>query len=125
MIETFGQKLAQLLAKQNITQAELARRAGIGKDRPTYYIKNGGTPRPRTLKKIADALHVAPSDLVPERYHATLRTDDGGYQITPGQSKGMMRLLVDRELPSLVATEICHMIAKWDQENSRKIGTQG
>ncbi len=49
------------------TQAELAERVGVSRDTIVRLERGKQPPRPRTLKKIADALGVDTKELVRER----------------------------------------------------------
>ncbi|MBP3524326.1 MAG: helix-turn-helix transcriptional regulator [Clostridia bacterium] len=60
-INTF--RINTLLAKQGLTQAELARRAGMTKQATCALIQRG-TCEPRTAGKIASALNIDVEELI-------------------------------------------------------------
>lgn len=56
-------RINSLLAKQGLTQAELARRAGMTKQATCALIRRG-TCEPRTAGKIASALNIDVEELI-------------------------------------------------------------
>jgi DNA-binding Xre family transcriptional regulator len=60
------EKLWKLRVNQGFTQRELARKAGIS-NATLSKIEHGRSPRPPTLKKLADVLGVEPVDLLLRR----------------------------------------------------------
>jgi DNA-binding XRE family transcriptional regulator len=61
----FAERLARLMAEQQMTQAELARRIGVGQSAISMLLSRKCRPQPRTLGKIAEALGVTVADLWP------------------------------------------------------------
>lgn len=59
-METISERLKQKRSELNLTQAELAKKAGI-KQQSIQQIESGATKRPRFLFEIASALHCDPS----------------------------------------------------------------
>ena len=59
-----GQKLKDLRIERALTQEELAELAGIGKNTVNRIERHLTEPRPSTLRKLAGALDVPPSELV-------------------------------------------------------------
>lgn len=59
-----GQKLKNLRIARALTQEELAQKAGIGKNTVNRMEGDLTEPRPSTLRKLAGALDVDPSELV-------------------------------------------------------------
>ncbi|AKR54371.1 hypothetical protein XM25_00835 [Devosia sp. H5989] len=64
--DAFGRRLYAAILKKGITQAETARRAGIGRYNVNNYLQGRALPTPLTLQKLAEALDMKPSDLMPE-----------------------------------------------------------
>lgn len=75
----FGRRLRGLLAQRGWSQSELARRARIGRDNISGYVRGQNLPGPTILNRIAEALGVGVSELVDvpagkiERYRDALR----------------------------------------------------
>ena len=62
----FGDKLKSIRLAQNLSQIELAKKAGITERSIYSYEQTGIFPRPNVLKKLADALNVTISYLLGE-----------------------------------------------------------
>jgi lambda repressor-like predicted transcriptional regulator len=61
----FAERLSRLMAERQVTQAELARRIGVGQSAVSMLLSRKCRPQPRTLGKIAEALGVRVEDLWP------------------------------------------------------------
>jgi transcriptional regulator with XRE-family HTH domain len=61
--QQFGQRLSTFLVQRGWTQSELARRAGLGRDAISTYVRGTAHPEPQNLLKIAKALGVDPTAL--------------------------------------------------------------
>jgi transcriptional regulator with XRE-family HTH domain len=61
-----GDRLKNLRVRRALTQQELADRAGIGKNTVSRIERNEGELHMSTLRKLAKALDVDPSELVGE-----------------------------------------------------------
>ena len=61
---TFGEKLREIRLSLNLSQLELAKKAGIGERSVYNYEQNDTFPRPNALEKIAKALNVSVSYLL-------------------------------------------------------------
>jgi DNA-binding XRE family transcriptional regulator len=59
----FAERLSRLMAEHQVTQAELARRIGVGQSAVSMLLSRKCRPQPRTLGKIAEALGVRVEDL--------------------------------------------------------------
>lgn len=89
MKAAFAQRLVAVMRERGWTQSELARRARIGRDNVSGYIRGKNLPGPAILNRLAVALAVGPEELIPVAAHDlpsttkrngfTLRhlTDDG------------------------------------------------
>ena len=89
MKAAFAQRLLTVMRERGWTQSELARRARIGRDNVSGYIRGKNLPGPAILNRLAAALEVGPEELIPmssdampssRKLHGfTLRhlTDDG------------------------------------------------
>ncbi len=56
MADTFNGRLALLLQQKDMTQKELAVRAGVTEAAMSHYIKGDRTPRASVITRIAEAL---------------------------------------------------------------------
>ncbi len=59
-----GDKLKELRIERALTQEELGKKAGIGKNTVNRLEQDKTDPRPSTLRKLADALSVEPRELL-------------------------------------------------------------
>jgi len=59
----FANRLSQLMAERQMTQAELAQRLGVGQSAVSMLLSRKCRPQPRTLGKIASALDVSVEEL--------------------------------------------------------------
>lgn len=63
--EEFGEKLRHYMNKRGWNQSDLAREADLRRDAISTYVRGKVWPDPSNLRKLADALDVAPNDLIP------------------------------------------------------------
>jgi len=61
-----GEKVRRLREEQALTQEELAQKAGITLTSVSRIELNKAEPRPKTRRKLAEALGVEPSELLAE-----------------------------------------------------------
>jgi len=61
-----GDQVRMWRMRRAMTQAQLAEKAGIGINTIVRIERNQTEPRPPTIRKLADALGVDPSELVDE-----------------------------------------------------------
>lgn len=64
--ELFARRLWRLMTEKGWNQSELARRAGIGRDRVNVYIQGNALPTPENAKKLAAAFGIPVLKLYPE-----------------------------------------------------------
>jgi transcriptional regulator with XRE-family HTH domain len=62
----FIRKMRQLMAHKGMTQSDLGRASGLGRDMISHYMRGVRYPGPASLSKIAGALGVKPGELDPE-----------------------------------------------------------
>jgi transcriptional regulator with XRE-family HTH domain len=63
--QEFGRNLWQMMLKRGMTQSDLARASGLGRDSISGYVRGRNLPEPKSAKAIADALTVSVEDLYP------------------------------------------------------------
>jgi transcriptional regulator with XRE-family HTH domain len=64
VVRVFRERLLTLRLKLALSQEELADKAGIGRSTIIKLERGGHCPRPSTVRKLARALGVRPSELV-------------------------------------------------------------
>lgn len=62
-----GDQVRRWRIRRALTQTQLAEKAGVGINTIVRIERNQTEPRPPTIRKLADALSVDPSELVDER----------------------------------------------------------
>lgn len=65
--QELGRRIHQLLLERGWSQSELARRANLGRDAISTYVRGTVFPTPRSLRAIARAFGVSEDDLLPDR----------------------------------------------------------
>ena len=61
----FGKRVYKAVVDMGITQSELARMSGLGRDSVSQYIRGKAVPTPVNLAKLAKALKMEVSELYP------------------------------------------------------------
>lgn len=70
--QEFGRRLYQLMMQRNMSQADLARAARLGRDSISTYIRGLCFPEPKSLKKLADVFGVEPYQLLPNSIESAI-----------------------------------------------------
>ena len=63
--QEFGKRLRSIIVKKMMSQSDLSRAAGIGRDSISQYVRGRSVPSPRFLQKLCDALDMEPDVLFP------------------------------------------------------------
>ncbi len=79
--QEFKRRLSELLLAEGWSQSDLARRADIGRDAVSTYVRGRSLPTPTNLKKMADAFGVAPHDMLPNVVEETLDHDQPAFEV--------------------------------------------
>lgn len=130
-MENFGDRLHRILLEKEMTQSDLARKVWnetrtdargyevvVGKDSISRYIHNRATPDPLTLKKIAEALKMAPEDLAPELVagsKGTTSQPEVRIESLAGHS-GKVLLQIRRAVPLDTAVKIASILSESDKD---------
>lgn len=61
----FGRRLHRMIVERGWTQSELARRAGVGRDLVSTYVRGRSFPEPTSLHKLSKALGVSEEQVLP------------------------------------------------------------
>lgn len=73
--QDFGRRLYKLMMAKGWSQSELARRAGIARDSVSTYVRAVSMPEPLNLERMARALGVSATDLLPNHIEAAIDED--------------------------------------------------
>ena len=111
--QEFGRNLWQLLIKRGMTQSDLARASGLGRDSISGYVRGRNLPEPTSAKALADALGVTVEDLYPGSVERAIDGELPGFHMTeiaghPG--KAWVRL--NRSMSFTAAAKIAAILAE-------------
>lgn len=109
----FGKKLVTLMQAKGWSQSELARRAEIGRDNVSSYVRGKYFPQPKHLRRLASALAVEPGELMPYGLPANtfLPTMEPALEIIQSATdQDLVWLRISQELPLEVALQIAAML---------------
>ena len=73
--QEFARRLYKLMVSKGWHQSELARQADIPRDSVSVYIRGKPLPSPLTVKKLAEALNVTPTELLPNYVESAIEED--------------------------------------------------
>jgi len=109
----FIKKLKSLTREKGWNKSELARRAGISRDRVSVYtrINKLTLPSVENLNKVANALEILPAELIPEVFmsdnYGLLKT----FSIKDVTDKeGIVLLQINREVPKKKALQVALLL---------------
>lgn len=114
--QEFGRRVFKLLVEREMTQSELSRASGIGRDGISRYVAGKALPTPKNLKKLADALNVAPVDLLPKSLFAAIEEDQPSIEFRQAAGHNRVWLRINRAMSSSIATKIIGMIEEEDSQ---------
>ena len=122
-LQEFARRLANLMQHHKpepLTQSDLARLAGIGRDSVSNYINCKSLPEPKSAKKIADVFGVDVADLYPGAVERAVDSELPALEIkqVSGQP-GRCWLRVNQMVSSGTAAQIFNLI---ETENAKSRG---
>lgn len=115
--QEFGRRLYALLMSRNMSQADLARLANMGRDSISTYINGKTFPTPRALKKLADALGVEPEELLPNGLMSAMEDEFPAVELRQAAGhadKAWLR--VNRAMSFATAAKIIALIDEEDNQ---------
>lgn len=104
--EDFGRRVYRLMLAKNMNQSDLARAAGMDRNRVSSYVRGQSLPTGLFLKKLAEALGVKPTDLLPE----AVSEAPPPYSMAVSPDGKQMRLVADVWVPTQVGAQIIQML---------------
>lgn len=85
-----AKRIVQLLREKNMTQSDLARASGLGKDSISLYVRGKTLPGPRHIERIAHGFQMTPERLLPNVPKGVIRAHRPASELTvdpvPGSS---------------------------------------
>ena len=115
--QEFGRRLYALLIERSMTQSDLARAAGVGRDGISRYVAGKTIPTPNVLHKLADALGVEASALLPNSTFAAMEEEHPAVELRQAAGypdKAWLR--VNRLMSFSLAAKIIAMIDEEDKK---------
>jgi len=73
--EEFGRRLHAEIINRGWNQSEMARQSGLRRDAISTYVRGTVLPSPSALQKLANALGVQPTDLLPNAAMSAIESD--------------------------------------------------
>jgi transcriptional regulator with XRE-family HTH domain len=109
--------------ERGLNQSELARRAEVGRDSISTYIRGRSFPEPKALAKVARALGVIPQELLPNTIAAALDSDKPSVEIKESSGNpGKMWMSLNRLVTTKQALQIMQILQNAVEEDK---GQQG
>uniref|UniRef100_A0A7C1NX76 Helix-turn-helix domain-containing protein n=1 Tax=Agrobacterium albertimagni TaxID=147266 RepID=A0A7C1NX76_9HYPH len=107
--DAFGRHVYKLMLAKGLNQSELARLAGLERNRISAYVRGLALPTGLSLTKLAKALGVDPNDLLPD---ARLSDSPPPVSVIFSPDHSKVRITVDTWLPTAIGTEIIKQIGE-------------
>jgi len=107
----FGKRVYKGIVELGITQSELSRRSGLGRDSISQYVRGRSVPTPVNLGKLAKCLNTTPEELFPDYEHTAYETEQLSQELraVPGDPDNMW-VKVNMKLPVEKAMQIFNLI---------------
>lgn len=116
--QEFGRRLQGLLMERGLNQSELARRAGIGRDSVSTYVRGRSFPEPKALALMAKALGVSPQELLPNTVAAAIDNDTPSLELKESTGHpGKMWMRLNRLVTTKQALKIMAILQEQDGED--------
>lgn len=113
--QEFGRRLYSLMIKKGWNQSELSRRAKIGRDSVSTYVRGISFPDPQNLDNLCKALEVDRDQLLPNAGESAMDREHPAFEIKAAHgSPGRVWLRVNRMVTSEVASQIFNLINEAD-----------
>lgn len=114
MRELFAQRIWRLMLDRGWNQAELGRRAGLGRDVINSYVNAKSIPTPDSVQRLAQAFGVSTAMLFPGANPEVMEMSGRPADIPPVAMKatgdGMALLQVNMKVPLTLAAQIIAML---------------
>lgn len=107
--EAFARRVYKLMLDKNLTQSDLARKAGLERNRISSYVRGVALPTGLYLKKLADALGVNPTDLLSDD---RLAPEKPAYSMRVSADGKKMHLAAEVWLPTAVGAQIISLLTE-------------
>jgi len=113
--QEFGNRLYSVMLERNMSQSDLARSAGLGRDSISTYVRGRSVPTPSSLEKLAKALNVDAEELYPNYSANAAAIDEPILQFKQvNDGSGMMWLTVNMKIEMDKAVQIMKILKQKD-----------
>ena len=107
----FGKRLFDLMQQKGWNQSELAKRADMGRDSVSTYIRGRSVPSPQNLEKLSNALNVKPEELYPNYEANSAAIDEPLFQLKQvNDESNMMWLTINMKVDSEKAIAVMKIL---------------
>lgn len=111
--QEFGRRLHAILLQKGWNQSELARRANLGRDAISTYVRGRSFPEPGSLHQIAAALGMDPGALLPNALESAMDQDNPALEIRESIGHpGMAWLRVNQRVTRAQALKIMQILTE-------------
>tara|TARA_B100000902_G_scaffold59611_1_gene66617 strand:+ start:9211 stop:9615 length:405 start_codon:yes stop_codon:yes gene_type:complete len=109
--QEFAKRLYKIIVAKNLTQSEVARMSGLGRDSISQYVRGLNIPKPTSLAKLAEALKVEPEELYPNYQAASVEEElpEQSFRAVSGDPE-FMWVRINIKLPKSKALEVMRLI---------------
>ena len=111
----FGKRLFDLMQQKGWNQSELAKRADMGRDSVSTYIRGRSVPSPQNLEKLSNALNVKPEELYPNYEANSAALDEPIFQLKQvNDDSNKMWLTINMKIDSAKAIAVMKILNEKD-----------
>ena len=107
--DEFARRVYKLMLNKGMNQSELARASGLERNRISSYVRGVALPTGLSLTKLASALGVKPTDLLPD---SRLDEEKPAYSVSISADGKDMRLTADMWLPVGIGAQVIQLLAE-------------
>jgi transcriptional regulator with XRE-family HTH domain len=107
--EAFARRVYKLMLDKGLTQSDLARKAGLERNRISAYVRGNALPTGLSLKKLADALSIDPNDLLSDE---RLAPGKPAYSMMVSPDGTRANITADVWVPTAIGAQIISLLGE-------------
>lgn len=109
--QEFGKRLFNFMMQKRMSQSDLSRASGMGRDSISQYVRGRSVPSPKNLSKLADALDVEVDVLFPNYDAQSNATEQPTFEMKSIESDAEnFWLRINMKVPALKALEVMKIL---------------
>ena len=109
--QEWGRRLSSFLKKKKMSQSDLARASGMGRDSISQYVHGRSVPSPKNLQKLCDALDVEPDVLFPNYDAQANAAEQPTFEMKSIESDAEnFWLRINMKVPAMKALEVMKIL---------------